>query len=94
MVRLVPRHIDVLLKVWAAQARLQPAEAEAAYYAVLRRAATEALDLEAASKQAVAPGATPAWKVALEVANEVVLCARTPLWGSSWVPPVSQPLVG
>lgn len=94
MLRPGPDRLEVLLKAWADQARLQPGEAEAAYDAVLRRAATEAPDIEAVSRQTGAPGATPAWKVALEVANDVVRRARTPLWGGSWAPPLLESHVG
>lgn len=82
-----PDRLDHLLKAWADQARLQPAEAEAAYEAVLRKAATEAgIDAVIATAQ---PAAVAPWRAALEVANEVVRRARAPLWGSSWVPPLS-----
>jgi hypothetical protein len=87
-----PDRFDHLLKAWANQARLQPAEAQAAFEAVLRRAAING-DIDAVSITTELATIAP-WKVALEVANEVVRRARVPLWGSSWIPPLSECNVG
>jgi hypothetical protein len=89
-----PDHVDIVLKAWSDRARLQPDEAEAVCQAVLRRAAAEALALEAVGKKAGVPTTVPPWKVALAVASEAVVRARSPLWGSSWVPPLRHSYVG
>ena len=78
---------DLLLRAWADQARLKPDESEAAYDAVLRRAATGTVAIEALGDVTGGAATAPSWKAALAVANQIVQRARSPLWGGSWTPP-------